>query len=437
MLENLSGFGRFLAEYVAGQMQEEPDPVRLSGMAERFGRQLPVRQTRIIILNRDGIVVGDSVRVGGFLGQSLDRPEVHAALSGNIESSIQTAEQTNQKVAQVAVPVRYENVVIGAVFISTYLDEIEGLLAEVRSLLLITTLVAMAVVGGGSIILARRLTGPLEVLTRATAQIAEGKFDQQIPVYSRDEIGQLAHQFNLMAARLNYYTRNLQNFASNVSHELRTPLASLSLLAKSLKEYEMDPEQRQEFLEDLDRELDRLIALVNDLLELTRLEQKNQQQQAVDLKEVLQEAIEQIQPRFKSSGVQLLSVLPDSPAVVYGSSVQLRQAIDNILDNALKHTSPDGRVRVALDVGGDEALVTIADSGCGIPEEDLPHIFERFYRVDRARSRDMGGTGLGLAIAREIATAHNGRIWAESTPGEGSIFSLSIPFLRRPFINNN
>jgi len=283
------------------------------------------------------------------------------------------------------------------------------------------------VVGGGSVILARRFSGPLEVLTGAARRMGEGELNQRIEVSSKDEIGHLAEQFNIMAARLNYYTSNLRHFASNVSHELRTPLTSLSLITKSMKDYDMEPEQQKEFLEDMDRELDRLIALVNDLLELTKLQEGEQRHDTICLVELVENTASKLKPRFEQYHIRLIMELPPRPVYVSGSFLQLSQALRNLLDNALKYTPAGGWVRVSMQLLKEAVEVKVEDSGCGIPEKDLPNIFERFYRVDQARSREMGGTGLGLAIVKETILAHGGKIWAESREGEGSTFYFKLP----------
>ncbi len=424
--DNLIRSGNLAGQFVAGQLKEQVDPVRLSWLAENFGRQM---NARVIFVNKKGTVIGDSVRVGGLLGQLLDRDEVAAAFTGETGISIQYSKLSKQKVMQVALPVQEKGENVGAVFLSASLREVEGIIADVRGLLILSTLLAAALTGVGAIFLARRFTVPLELLTEAAGRMGEGKLEQRIPVKSEDEIGRLAARFNLMAERLDYYTKDLRKYVANVAHELRTPLASLSLLTKSLKDYEMEPEQRQEFLNDLDHELDRLIALVRDLLELTALEGGEARSERFAFDELIRDLIRQAVPRFDRQDVRLLSDLPVGEYPVSGSRLQLRQALHNLLDNALKYTSPGGWVKATLWKEEAAAGVKIEDTGCGIPEKDLPFIFERFFRVDRARSREMGGTGLGLAIVKETVEAYGGTVWAESKEGEGSAFYLTLPLV--------
>ncbi len=422
--ESLARTGHSAAEFVGEHLRDQLDPVRLSGLAEIFNRQA---RARVILIDRGGMVVGDSARIGALLGQKLERDEVAVAFRGEVGTTIQYSAKSRQKVMQVAVPVVENGELVGAVFLSASLQDIYKTLQDIQRFLLLTTLIAMVIAGGGSVILAWSFTGPIELLTAAAAEMAEGKLEQQILVRSADEIGGLAHQFNIMANRLRTMTRNLKNFAADVSHELRTPLASLSLLVKSLRQYPMEAEQRQEFLGDMDRELDRLILLVNDLLELTRLEQSQESRQKLfSLSTLVREVADQLGPRFQRQGMRLIAAEPAGPVEAYGSALQIRRVLHNLLDNAIRYTSPGGWVRVSAEVWGRLARVKVEDTGCGIPAGDLPHLFERFYRVDPARSRQAGGTGLGLAIAREIVEAHGGRIWAESSPGKGSTFCFTL-----------
>ncbi len=425
--DTLERSGFLASDFVVGHLRGQVDSVRLSSLAEDMSRQA---QARVLFLDQDGVVVGDSIRVGGLLNQALDNEDVRAALDGEVSSRIGYSERINHQVMQVVVPVvenDEEGAVTGAVFLSASLEGVYSTLYDIRRFLYLATVIAMAIVGGGSVALARRFTGPLESLTAASRKMAEGKLDQHIEVSSADEIGRLAEQFNIMAKRLNYYTTNLKKFAADVAHEVRTPLTTMSLLTKSLKEHEMEPDQQKEFIEDLDAELDRLTALVNDLLELSKLEKNEIVPEKVTLNRLLGNMVGEYRYRFSHAGVQLNASIPDRDYIIYGAPLQLRQVTSNLLDNALNYTESGGRVTVSLYSEGNEVVTKIEDTGCGIPEEDLSYIFERFFRVDRDRSRERGGTGLGLAIVSEIIGRHGGRVWVESEEGVGSSFYFALP----------
>jgi signal transduction histidine kinase len=423
------------SDFVVGQLRGQVDSVRLSALAENMSRQ---SQARVIFTDSQGVVVGDSLRVGGMLNQILDQEDLLKALGGEASYSIVYSETVGHDIMQMAVPVEDANGdLTGTVFLSASLEDVYRTLYDIRRYLFLATLLAMAIVGGGSIILARRFTGPLEDLTLAVKKMAEGKLEQQIKISAGDEIGRLAEQFNVMARKLNFYTSNLKKFAADVAHEVRTPLATMSLLTKALKEHEMEPEQREEFIADLDGELERLIALVNDLLELSKLEKNNIEHQDINLNEFLQEVIGDNQFRFAQAGLELLDNLPEEELVVSGAPLQLRQVIGNLLDNAHNYTPPGGTITVTLERTENEAVTSVTDTGCGIPEEDLSYIFERFFRVDRARSREGGGTGLGLAIVSEIIAKHGGRVWVESEEGLGSSFMFALPLVSGPDVTES
>ncbi len=432
---NLERSAYLASDFVVGQLRGQIDSVRLSALAENMSRQ---SQARVVFSDSQGLVVGDSLRVGGLLNQNLDHEDLNKALTGEASHSIVYSETIGQDVMQMAVPViDTDGTINGAVFLSASLEEVYRTLNDIRRYLFLSTVLAMAVVGGGSVLLARRFTGPLEELTLAVKKMAEGKMEQKIKVSSGDEIGRLAEQFNVMARKLNYYTSNLKKFAADVAHEVRTPLTTMSLLTKALKEHDMEPGQRKEFTDDLDGELERLIALVNDLLELSKLEKDNIEYQEVTLNGFLHEVIGDNQFRFAQAGLELLENLPEEELVVNGAPLQLRQVIGNLLDNAHNYTPAGGTVTVSLLKEGNEALTIVEDTGCGIPEEDLSYIFERFFRVDRARSREGGGTGLGLAIVSEIIAKHGGRVWVESEEGAGSRFMFALPLAIEPNVSKS
>lgn len=425
--DSLERSGFLASDFVVGQMRGQIDSVRLSNLAENMSRQ---SQARVIFTDKQGVVVGDSIRVGGLLNQNLEHEIVSRALNGDVSSNIGYSERINQQVLQMAVPVREaDDTVVGVVFLSASLEEINQIMSDIGRFLLLATLLAMLVVGGGSVVLARRFTGPLEELTAAAKKMAEGKLDQHIEFSSSDEIGRLAEQFNDMANRLNYYTSNLKKFAADVAHEVRTPLTTMGLLTKALKEHEMEPEQRKEFIGDLDNELERLTALVNDLLELSKLEKDITEHEELSLNLLLENIIGENQFRFARAGLNLTEEMPEEEIIARAAPLQLRQVVGNLLDNALNYTPPGGTVHVLLSHDDKNALVSVEDTGIGIPEEDLKYIFERFFRVERARSRARGGTGLGLAIVSEIIAKHGGKVWVESVEGKGSTFYFSLPLV--------
>ncbi len=422
--ESLQRLGFLASEFVVGHIRGQVDYVRLSSIAENLSRQA---QARIIFINQMGIVVGDSEKIGGLLNQPLDHDNVNEALLGEISSNISYSDRIQHQVMQMAVPVKDSGGdVIGVVFLSSSLEDVYQTLDDIRRYLFFSTIWALVVVGGGSAFLARRFTNPLEELTNAARLMADGKLDQHIEFKSNDEVGRLASQFNHMANRLYYYTGNLKKFAADVAHEIKTPLTTMGLLIKALKEHDLEKEQQEEFITDLDNELERLTALVKDLLELSKLDSISLEQEDVRLDSLVNDFIQNNALRFDQAGIKLVTDIEEQPVIIKGVLSQLWQVLGNLADNALNYTQKGGTVTISLYKSGSEAIFRIDDTGCGIPEKDVPYIFERFFRVDPARSREKGGTGLGLAIVSEIIIKHGGRVWVESEEGLGSSFYFSM-----------
>ena len=223
-----------------------------------------------------------------------------------------------------------------------------------------------------------------------------------------------------------------RDFVANVSHELKTPATSLRLLAESLEEtIDDDPAQARLFASQLKRETERLSHLITDLLDLTRLESEERVENPapVDVRGVLLTVLAGMRStvRKKNIALQWKRFGRAAEYTVRGDETQLTSMFTNLVDNAINYTPPGGRVEVTGGMGGSEIVIRIADTGIGIPEGKLSRIFERFYRVDKARSKATGGTGLGLSIVKHVAENHGGRVAVESVPGEGTTFTVRLP----------
>ena len=223
-----------------------------------------------------------------------------------------------------------------------------------------------------------------------------------------------------------------RDFVANVSHELKTPATSLRLLAESLEEtIDNDPIQARLFAAQLKKETERLSHLITDLLDLTRLESQERVENPtpVDVRGVLMTVLARMRrvARKKNITLQWKRFGKAAHYTVHGDETQLTSMFTNLVDNAVKYTPPGGRVEVTGGCEGSEVVIWVSDTGIGIPEGKLPRIFERFYRVDKARSKETGGTGLGLSIVKHIAENHGGRVTVESALGEGSTFTVYLP----------
>jgi heavy metal sensor kinase len=302
------------------------------------------------------------------------------------------------------------------------LRELVTVLATIGPLALLCTL-------GGGYWLARKALQPVDRMAATAAEITSSRLDRRLEgADALDELGGLARTFNAMIARLERSFEEVRRFTADAAHELRTPLAAMRTEAEVALRSPRSPDRDNQVLEDLLEEMEWLTRLVTQLLFLCR---EDAGLDAGDLRSVcldvlVREVGEHMQVVAREKGVDLALNLPE-PCCVHGNPDRLRQLFFNLLDNAIKYTPPGGTVGIHGASLNGQASICIADSGIGIPADSLPHVFDRFYRVDPSRSRETDGSGLGLAICRSIALAHGGRIDIESTPGYGSSVTLVLP----------
>ncbi len=293
--------------------------------------------------------------------------------------------------------------------------------------------VALLIAGAGGYWLAGRGLAPIQRMAIEAERMHAERLDARLPVANPfDEPGRLAIAFNALLARLEAAFAQLRRFTADASHELRTPLTVIRSVGEvGLREPHTEAEYR-DIIGAMLEEVDRLTLLTTMLLELTRAEggRTAMKREPFDLRKLVEDVAGFLAVLAEEGRVRIECDLPTVPVTASGDWTMLRQALVNLLDNAIKHSPPDAVVAIACRTHADRAEITVADQGPGIPAEHLPHVFDRFYRVDVARSRrdgNRGGFGLGLAIARWAAEAHGGRITAESAPGRGSIFRLVLP----------
>ena len=281
----------------------------------------------------------------------------------------------------------------------------------------------------GGAFLAGLALSPVDKITRLARRLSAEDLGQRLDLsLPDDEVGRLARTFDEMIARLDDSFHRQRRFTSDASHELRTPLTIIKGQIDVALQRERDPESYRRVLQSVNEEVDRLIRLAGSLLMLTRADagQIPLSVERVDVGSVVASSVDQVRPRAAQKGVDLRLDPGDSIAIA-GDEDLLLQLVLNLLDNAIKYTRSGGQVFAGWNVDGDSVELRVQDTGIGIPSEHVPHVFERFYRVDKARSRDGGGVGLGLSIARWIAESHGGSVGVESTPETGSTFTCRLP----------
>lgn len=403
-------------------------------------RQPPVRDFEATSLyvqffDAKGELVGKSPNIGeGNLSNALtpDQDRFSRAFGG--ADQITTVEYGEIELRELMVPLTFRNPV-------TERDEIVGVLQVARSMAETENalrLLFYALTGGGIVVLLAAARGgtwltraafrPIDEISQTAQSIVRAEdLSRRVPVpLAADELQTLSVTVNDLLARLEELFNTQRRFIADVSHELRTPLTAmqgnLEVLARGAAR---DPQLLNESIDDMRREVARLIRMVNDLLLLARSDSGIQiRHDPVELDTLLLETHRELRPL---AGRVSLRIGEEDQAVVIGDRDRIKQALLNLGVNALQHTPPDGVVTLHLAVRDGYAALSVADTGCGIANEDLPHIFERFYRADRSRSRNGGGAGLGLSIVRSVVEAHGGRLHVASQPGQGSVFTIWLP----------
>lgn len=310
--------------------------------------------------------------------------------------------------------------------------------AAVTEALALATVVSAGAAVFLSLFVSRQVVAPIREMMLASQRIAEGNYDERVNVPTHpardelDELAQLALTFNQMAAKLEQTEAMRRQLIGDVAHELRTPLTTLKGSIEGLID-EILPAEVQTF-QQIYQEADRLERLVNDLQELSRVESGafTLKRKEIDLVQVIQTTQERLRRQFEEKDVGLKIDLPADLPLVFADEDRLGQILLNLVGNALQYTPSGGEVTIQAKVKGSEVEVAVADTGIGISAEHLPHLFNRFYRVDKSRSRAGGGSGIGLTIARHLVEAHGGRIWAESAGlQKGSVFRFTLPLAHR------
>ena len=379
---------------------------------------------RIIVINDSFHIIQDTYDLDE--GKTIVSEEVMRSFRGEeiskydsencyIEMTLPLLEQTSKEV-------------IGVLLVSVSTDSIvlnQGYLENSAWIIQLFSIMVILLAAMG---LARALVKPFQKMAAEIVEIQNGYEDAlEINSYTETEI--ISERFNQLFERMKVIDESREEFVSNVSHDLKTPLTSMKVLADSLNGQEDVPvELYKEFMGDIGNEIDRETKIINDLLSLVKMDRAaaDLNISSVNINDLLEAILKRLRPIAQRQRIELVleSFRPVSAEV---DEVKLTQAITNLIENGIKYNKPEGWVHVSLNADHQYFYVKVEDSGIGIPEDSLEHIYERFYRVDKSHSREIGGTGLGLAIARNAILMHRGAIKVFSTEGEGTIFNVRIP----------
>ncbi len=497
----------------------------------------------VTVTDQSGVVISTSDHKDtNVIGKKISQTEVNSALLGSRSEAIRVDTEKGERTKYLALPVKQGKNVIGVVFLQASVEQVYETTSRVNRILFSAIIIALAITVILGYLLSRTITKPIKEIREQAESISQGDYKQEVTIYGRDEIGDLAQTFNLMAVKLDNamdllseekeklaniltnmsdgvvatdkegkiilinqratelldvneadlagtelsaelnkvlspdkkesiiyrYTKNgkerilkltksdlqvdnqktgeiiviydvtkdqqheqmRKDFVANVSHELRTPLTTIKSYIEALEDGAIRDETiASNFINVANQETDRMVRLVNDLLMLSRIEgeELHPVRSQVSIFGLIEDVVDRFSLKLREKKIEIKLACADQLEPIYVDADKIDQVLNNLIYNAIKYTNVGGEIKISCYQQDDKQYVEIEDNGVGIPEEDLPRLFERFYRVDKARSRELGGTGLGLPISREIIRAHQGNISVESELGRGTKFTFYLP----------
>ena len=401
------------------------------GVAQVMGLVSAGDYDRVIVTDQDALVLYDTDPMRRLLGKVSDNDVLLRALGGKAVFSCHYG--TDAFVSRAAAPVISYGRVIGAVYVQETDKEQAELIGSIQARLRNISIAAGVVTLALIVLFSGALTQRIRTLVQGMRIVREGDYAYRVPIKGRDEVRELSEEFNDMTGRLQNTEELRRRFVSDASHELRTPLASIRLLSDSIVQSEqMDAGTMREFVTDIGSEAERLQRLTEKLMRLTKMDAGiTAAPEPVDMAAVAERTIHLLEPLARQRDVTLYPEFGEG-CVISASGDDVYQIIFNLAENAIKYNSFGGNVFLRLHREGGEAVLTVEDTGIGIPDEDIPHLFDRFYRVDKARSRASGGSGLGLSIVHGAVEAHGGTISVERRETVGTRFTVRFPALDAP-----
>lgn len=425
-ISELQSHATIISNLVVNSNFMNNDDNELNELNTELNQVADVYKGRILIIDKKLNIVKDTYGLEDK--KTIISKEIIDTLSGETSKYI----NKNGQYVELSVPINNNetNEIIGAIFMSFSIENIYSLYNLRLQENMTFGIVIMVLVVIGAVFLVKMLSVPLVNLTKSIKQItAGGEIDDNISYLGYKELEDIGESYNSMLEEVKKIDQARQEFVSNVSHELKTPITSMKVLAESIMGMEeVPPELYKEFMTDISSELERMNNIINDLLTVVKTEKSVSTSvvTAVNINEFIEGILKTLRPIAAERNIELVYET-FRPITAEIDEVKLGMAFNNLIENAIKYNYDDGWVRVSLNADHKFFYVKVADSGVGIPEEFQNRIFERFYRVDKARSRDTGGTGLGLAITRNAVLLHRGAIKVYSKEGQGSLFTVRIP----------
>ncbi|WP_040980498.1 MULTISPECIES: HAMP domain-containing sensor histidine kinase [Oceanobacillus] len=379
----------------------------------------------IYITDESGRVIADTdIQTNPLSTEELKQLSEGNPIQKNIEDRI-----TNETYIGSGYPIMFSDTFQGSFFVFAPVEDAHAPVHKIRDLLFLSAVGAFFLGLGFTFLLARKMSNPLLEMERATKEIAKGNLDVRVNTLPNDELGSLGSAINNLAVETNRYRTNRRELFANISHELRTPISYIKGYSNVLKNDLFETEkEKQHYLTIIEDETERVMRLINELFDLAKMEEGkiDLQMEAVDLAEVIETAVLKVNLEIEKKGLTLVTEIDGHIPFIEADGNRLNQIIINLLMNAIRYTEK-GSIYLKLWSKKNNVYVSIEDTGIGIPKEELPLIFERFHRVEKSRSRDLGGTGLGLAIVKNLVEIQHGTISVSSELNKGTKFVLSFP----------
>ena len=396
-----------------------------SNVAEALSRLDSLRVTRLIVTDQSGVAIYDSLQTGSAVGRFVLLPEVIQALDGYDTFTWRYHEGVIN--SQAATPILTYGNLTGCVYMMEYDTQQGALIRSLQLNILFITLVLEFVVIVFSGIFSTAFSTRMRQIMTSMRIIREGDYTHKVELGGHDELSILGEEFNDLTERLQTSEGKRRQFVSDASHELKTPLASIKLLTDSILMNDMDQATIREFVEDIGKEADRLNRMSQKLLSLSRIEtQEDGDCEIIYMAPTVERVLRMLRPIGEKNGIEIITDFAgDCPILILEDD--LYQITFNLVENGIKYNLPHGKLTISLHRSEDNAILKVSDTGMGIPADSIGHIFERFYRVDKARSRKSGGSGLGLSIVRGIVERNGGTIMVESAEGLGTTFTVVFP----------
>lgn len=399
------------------------DVLNPTTVADVVGQIESLKATRLIVTDLSGNALYDSD--GASPGTYMLFPEILTAIEGY---DVCTWEYRSGVVdARAAAPITYSDTIVGCVYMTEYDIVQGGLIHSMQVTVLRITLLLVAMVIVFTLFFSNTFSRRLNKVMTSMRIIQNGDYTHKVNMGGNDELTVLGNEFNDLAERLRTSEEKRSRFVSDASHELKTPLASIKLLTDSILQYDMDPETIREFVSDIGAEAERLNRMTAKLLSLTKAEgAAGAESEIIYMAPTIRRVAKMLRQQAQQADIHVeLELERDVPVLILEDD--LYQIVFNLMENGIKYNTPGGKLTFSLRRAEDNAILEVSDTGVGIPEDAVEHIFERFYRVDKARSRASGGSGLGLSIVRTIVQRNRGQIQVSSAPGQGTTFTVTFP----------